>query len=81
MNTSGQLNRSVAELVVQKLDLNAITAADAKKFLYTHYGLKVTGRSREDVANNILLHLKKQVSATPPRHPSPQLDLFSGMEN
>lgn len=62
MDNTGRINRAVAQLVVEKLDQKAISAADAKSFLYSHYGVRVAGRSREDVANNVLLLLKRQSS-------------------
>lgn len=48
------LPKPVAELLIQKLDLEHITAAYARQFAFGQHGVKFEGRSREDVANNIM---------------------------
>jgi len=75
MSTTGRLVRSVAELVIEKLDLNRITAGDARKFLKDNYGITVQGRSREDVANNIIQLLREQRNAQTANFPQQSLFL------
>jgi hypothetical protein len=70
------LDRATIQLLTTKLDLNAITLADAKTFVRTNYGKDVKGATREQFIRNLAKEINDGATAQATQSETGTLPLF-----